>query len=62
MQDSISLENNVVALKSQKKNVSVKQLCQDEDIAAFYKLIVEKDLRKKAIEALEKRIFNIREN
>lgn len=62
MQETLSLENNVVSLNAKTKKVTVKQLCQDEDVAAFYKLVVEKDLRKKAIEALEKRIFNVREN
>lgn len=56
----VAEEKKSVASTAKKSKVTVKELCQDEDIAAFFKLVVEKDLRKKAIESLEKRIFNIR--
>ncbi|MFM8268727.1 MAG: hypothetical protein ACKN9V_00945 [Pseudomonadota bacterium] len=53
--------NKVIAIKSKKsKEVSVKDLCQDEDIATLFRLVCEYDLRKQAIAALEKRMFNIK--
>lgn len=43
-----------------KKEITVKELCQDEDIATLFRLVCQYDLRKKAIEALEKKIFDIK--
>lgn len=51
----------VVSIQSKKSNeLSVKELCQDEDIATLFRLVCENDLRKKAIEAIEKRLFDIK--
>jgi len=53
--------NKVIALKSKKnQEISVKELCQDEDIATLFRLVCEYDLRKQAIAAIEKRLFNIK--
>ena len=58
---------NVTALESRKsvsvpskKEITVKELCQDEDTATLFRLVCKYDLRKKAIEALEKKIFDIK--
>ena len=53
--------NKVIALKSKKsQEITVKELCQDEDIATLFRLVCEYDLRKEAIAAIEKRLFNIK--
>jgi hypothetical protein len=61
LENVTSLESNkVIALKSKKQEISVKELCQDEDIATLFRLVCEYDLRKEAIAAIEKRLFNIK--
>lgn len=53
--------SKVIALKSKKsKDLTIKELCQDEDIATLFRLVCEYDLRKQAVAAIEKQLFNIR--
>ncbi|NBX93618.1 MAG: hypothetical protein EB078_02995 [Proteobacteria bacterium] len=54
-------QKNVVSIQSKKsEKLSVKELCRDEDIATLFRLVCQYDLRKKAIEAIEKRLFDIK--
>lgn len=46
--------------KKSNKAVSVKELCQDEEIATLFKIVCQHDLRKQAIAAIEKRLFDIK--
>jgi len=46
--------------KKSSKAVTVKELCQDEDIATLFKIVCQHDLRKQAIAAIEKRLFDIK--
>jgi hypothetical protein len=51
----------VVSIQSKKnKEISIKELCQDEDIATLFRLVCQYDLRKQAIESIEKRLFDIK--
>lgn len=53
----------VVSIPARKnKEVSVKDLCKDEDIATLFRLVCQYDLRKEAIESIEKRLYNIKAN
>ncbi|NBT58164.1 hypothetical protein EBT16_05205 [bacterium] len=62
LENVTTLESNkVISLNSKKtKEPSVKELCQDEDIATLFRLVCQYDLRKQAIAAIEKRLFDIR--
>lgn len=62
LENVTTLESSkVIAIKSKKsKEVSVKDLCQDEEIATLFRLVCEYDLRKQAIAALEKKMFDIK--
>ena len=58
---NVSEASKVVSLSANKsKKLTVKDLCKDEDIAMVFRLVCQHDLRKKAIEALEKKIFDIK--
>lgn len=58
---NVSEASKVVSLSANKsKKLTVKDLCKDEDIAMVFRLVCQYDLRKKAIEALEKKIFDIK--
>lgn len=53
--------SKVIALNSKKsKDLTVKDLCQDEEIATLFRLVCQYDLRKQAIAAIEKRLFDIK--
>lgn len=53
--------SKVIALNSKKsKDLTVKDLCQDEEIATLFHLVCQYDLRKQAIAAIEKRLFDIK--
>lgn len=64
LENQVSLESGKVVSIQSKKNqsISVKTLCADEDIATLFRLVCQHDLRKKAIELIEKRLFDIKSN
>jgi hypothetical protein len=64
LENQVSLETAKVLSIQSKKNqsITVKTLCADEDIATVFRLVCQHDLRKKAIEAIEKRLLNIKSN